>query len=336
MTDKSPDDIFALCSRFDLDQESYRVFPKKEPIAPASENSEPPFTASAEAERSSSDSEEESLPTGQVSRTALRNLWRHIGLSEDKGRVLSFDDLLRASVFVYGTAGGVGATTVSATLARLFAKTDRNCAIVDERSESVLPFFFGEQRAIYDGKPYGGLHAAAQTAVRIITRKAHETDLTESEGCWLQRSVAPVQKFLDHLVVDVQRGREGALLAGATPVALLAAVPDVSSLVGARALKRILSENNSVSQPICVLNKFDSSQALHTEIRGWFEENFSQVFTLQRSDLVNEALAEGLTVVDWAPQSPIAADFLHLFHTIQNIMPTSFNSRRQGGVSLCS
>ncbi|MFL6465754.1 MAG: cellulose synthase operon protein YhjQ/BcsQ [Bryobacteraceae bacterium] len=340
MTEKSPDDIFALCSRFDLDQESYRVFPKRKPIVHFSNNPEPSVTAPLESERSSSDSEEDRAPAGQISRTALRNLWRHIELSEGKGKTLSFNDLLKSSVFVYGTAGGVGATTVSATLAHLFAKEGRGCAVVDDRNESVLPFFFGGQRAISDGKRYPGLHAASGTEVRIITRKTHDTDLTENETggqpCWLERSVSLVQKYLDHLVVDVQRGQEAALPAVATPVALLVAVPDVSSLVGARALKRTLSEKASGSKLICVLNKFDSAQALHMEIRGWFKENFSQVLTLRRSDLIDEALAEGLTVVDWAPQSTIAADFLHLLTTIQNIMPASLDSQPQGGISLCS
>jgi MinD-like ATPase involved in chromosome partitioning or flagellar assembly len=342
MTEKSPDDIFALYSRFDLDQESYRVFPKREPMVHFSNNPRPSVTAPVESERSSSDSEEDRAPAGQTSRTALRNLWRHIELSEGKGKTLSFNDLLKSSVFVYGTAGGVGATTVSATLAHLFAKEGRGCAIVDDRNESVLPFFFGGQRAIYDGKHYPGLHAAAGTEVRIITRKTHDADLTENETggqhCWLERSVSLVQKYLDHLVVDVQRGQEAASAsaAAATPVALLVAVPDVSSLVGARALKRTLSEKASGSKLICVLNKFDSAQALHTEIRGWFQENFSQVLTLRRSDLIDEALAEGLTVIDWAPQSTITADFLHLLTTIQNIMPVSLDSQPQRGISLCS
>ncbi len=347
MTEKSPDDIFALCSRFDLDQESYRVFPRKEPIAPSSNRSELPLAMPVEPEVFSpsvtaarSEQEEDGAPASQTSRTALRNLWRHIELSEGKGKALSFDDLLQSSVFVYGTAGGVGATTISATLARLFAKAGRSCAVVDDHPESVLPFFFGDQRAIYEGKRHAGLQAASETAVRIIARKPDGTDTTKDEAggknCWLERSVSTLQKYLDHLVVDVQRGQESALPTAAAPMAVLVAVPDVSSLVGARALKQILSGKAGGSKLLCVLNKFDPSLTLHTEIRDWFQENFSQVLTLSRSDMFNEALAEGLTVVDWMPQSAAAADCLRLFKTIQNLLAAPAHSQQPGGLVLCS
>jgi MinD-like ATPase involved in chromosome partitioning or flagellar assembly len=291
----------------------------------------------AEAEPESS-----TYPTAQASRTALRNLWRHIDLSEGKSESRSFNELLEASVFVYGTAGGVGTTTVAATLARLFARAGKTCAIFDDRNESVLPFFFGGQRTIHDAQRYAGLQAASDTPVRIITRLTDDTgsaqDETDSENDWLRRSVSSFQGYLDHLVVDVQRGQEPTLPADAVPIALLVAVPDVSSLVGARALKRILSAQAGGSKVICVLNKFDSSLALHTEIHGWFQENFSRVLTLGRSDLLNEALAEGLTIVDWMPQSAAATDFLRLLTTVDDLMPASpaAHSQRKGGLSLCS
>jgi MinD-like ATPase involved in chromosome partitioning or flagellar assembly len=334
MTEKPSDDIFALCSRFDLDQESYRVFPKKLPTVRPSEFSEIP-AAPTEAEPEHSVS-----PTAQASRTALRNLWHHVEMSEARSNSGSFDELLAASVFVYGTAGGTGATTVCATLARLFAQGGKSCALVDDRPESVLPFFFGGQQSLPDGKRYRGLYAASGTPIRMITRQTSETgsleDKNEGENDWFQRSIASFQDHLDHLVVDVQRGQEPSLLTGSAPIALLVAVPDISSLMGARALKRILSAGTHGSQVICVLNKFDSSLALHAEIHGWFEENFSRVLTLGRSDLFNEALAESLTVVDWMPQSEAAADFSLLLNTIQSMMPSRSHSQPKGGVSLCS
>jgi MinD-like ATPase involved in chromosome partitioning or flagellar assembly len=348
MTEKPSDDIFALCSRFDLDQESYRVFPKS-PLVLSSDNSEPTSEVplEIEPERSvslgtlaHSNGEQDSTSGIQASRAALRNLWRHLEIAEGKGKRHSFHELIRSSVFVYGTAGGVGTTTISATLARLFAKAGQSCALVDDRSESVLPFFFGEQRAIYTQKRYAGLSAASETAVRMITRQAGDAGASEDEATgdnsWLERSVAEVQYHLDHLVVDVQRGKEPALPEGTGPIALLVAVPDVSSLMGARALKRILSEKAVGSKVICLLNKFDFSQALHAEIHGWFQENFAQVLTIGRSDLLSEALAEGLTVVDWMPQSAIATDFTRLLTVIQATMPTSFHSQQKGGHSLCS
>ena len=346
MTEKFPDDIFALCSRFDLDEESYRVFPKREPTT-VTETVETEIQCVANSERAlrvvaRKDAEQENNNTShqQSSRTALRNLWRQIELSENRAKIVNFNDLLKLSVFVYGTAGGVGSTTVTATLARLFSQNGRCCGVVDGRNESALPFFFGEQQAIFDGKQYAGLHAASQAAIRIITRKVQGTGSDRGEesnqGFWFEPSVSQLRAYLDHLIVDVEKGQEPTFPAATETVAVIVVIPDVSSLVGAKTLKRILSEKAPNSKLIYVLNKFDASVALHSEIKSWFDENFSSTLTLSRSDLVNEALAEGMTVVDWAPQSAVTADFYHLLTTVQNMIPLSSSSKRREEPSLCS
>ena len=64
--------------------------------------------------------------------------------------------------------------------------------------------------------------------------------------------------------------------------------------------------------PIYVLNQFDPSLPLHLDIREVLREQLGDrllPFVLRRAPAVSEALAEGMTVMDYAPNSTVAEDF---------------------------
>ena len=62
------------------------------------------------------------------------------------------------------------------------------------------------------------------------------------------------------------------------------------------------------------MNKFDESQPLHVEVRDWLTKHSidHNIVTLRQADEVSEALAEGMTVIDYAPDSGIAEDYFQL------------------------
>jgi hypothetical protein len=55
-------------------------------------------------------------------------------------------------------------------------------------------------------------------------------------------------------------------------------------------------------------------------VLGWYRESFSDVVTIRNSHLLPEALAEGTTVMDWAPDAPVTADFLNLFAVVNQLL----------------
>jgi cellulose biosynthesis protein BcsQ len=66
------------------------------------------------------------------------------------------------------------------------------------------------------------------------------------------------------------------------------------------------------SLPYYVLNQFDSSLPLHLDVRELLREQLGDrllPFALRRAPAVSEALAEGMTVMDYAPNSTVAEDF---------------------------
>ena len=61
-----------------------------------------------------------------------------------------------------------------------------------------------------------------------------------------------------------------------------------------------------------MLNQFDPSLPLHLDIREVLREQLGDrllPFVLRRAPAVSEALAEGMTVMDYAPNSTVAEDF---------------------------
>jgi cellulose synthase operon protein YhjQ len=101
-----------------------------------------------------------------------------------------------------------------------------------------------------------------------------------------------------------------------SPLVLVPLVPDMNSVVSFSSIDSFFQHNGNgsvkPSLPYYVLNQFDSSLPLHLDIREVLSEQLGDrllPFVLRRSPAVSEALAEGMTVMDYAPNSTIAEDF---------------------------
>ncbi len=76
------------------------------------------------------------------------------------------------------------------------------------------------------------------------------------------------------------------------------------------------------SLPHYVLNQFDSSLPLHLDVREVLREQLGDrllPFALRRAPAVSEALAEGMTVMDYAPNSAVAEDFASLAGWVKSL-----------------
>ncbi len=61
-----------------------------------------------------------------------------------------------------------------------------------------------------------------------------------------------------------------------------------------------------------MLNQFDEGTRLHLDVREMLQRELGErlaPFVLHRTSAVSEALAEGMTVVDYAPGSQVAGDY---------------------------
>jgi hypothetical protein len=219
---------------------------------------------------------------------------------------------------VYGSCGGAGSTTVIATLGRIFSKRKNRVLLLDGSAPSVLPFYFGSRATLVGSCAHMELREETGGAVHVVSPRGGEHD-------WFASGVARARGNFHRALADVTSGvpiyagleGTGDLFADST--ALVVIVPDLRCAVG---IPRILDsfraneQKSGVPQRVhFLLNKFDASLPLHVEMRARFAGQLGNKllpFAIQRSEQVSEAVAESLTVVDYAPEAGIADDFVRL------------------------
>jgi cellulose biosynthesis protein BcsQ len=365
MKDQTPDDVFALYSHYDLDAENYRVFIKpklaetqseacsildsdapQQDDEPVREPSRPRRVPSPESRVTQA--EPEAFPAvpithGNHRRPALQSLWCQPEPKTASGAVASYEQLASCSVSIHGLAGGVGVTTIAAVLARLLARAGRHCAVFTESALSILPIFFGGTRALADHRRFSGLRSVFQPSVNVVSREMFEPAgiAQTSDKTFIERNVPALSERFDHLIFDQPPGQVDSCGAASR---IFVGAPDVNSVVGLKMISPHFKCTDTTRNAICVLNRFDPSQTLHRELLAWYKENFAEVLTISNSPLVPEALAEGLTVIDWAPRSSASRDLLRLYSSVSERLRsdrlpavrqfdvTDFESE---GVSLC-
>ena len=103
-------------------------------------------------------------------------------------------------------------------------------------------------------------------------------------------------------------------------------MPDVSSLASLQAVESFFGRQSDALgraiEPVYLLNRFDNSLPLHHEMREVLRQRLGErllPITLRRTPALSEALAEGMTVVDYSPGSLIVEDYGSLSTWLRNL-----------------
>ena len=75
-------------------------------------------------------------------------------------------------------------------------------------------------------------------------------------------------------------------------------------------------------QPYFLLNQFDASLPLHLDVREVLRRQLGDrllPFVVRRAPAVPEALAEGMTVMDYAPDAAVSADYTNVASWLRSI-----------------
>ncbi|HET6206233.1 MAG TPA: cellulose biosynthesis protein BcsQ [Terracidiphilus sp.] len=229
---------------------------------------------------------------------------------------------------VFSLAGGVGKTSLVATLGRALSARGEKVLLVDTAAFGLLPFFFGAR----DQRP-GVLRTftapgAGDSPVQLITIDPESLGPESAQQETLTQEIARNARGVSRVIVDL------ATASGATtrrilrlaPMVLVPVIPDMSSVVSVSSIDAFFQRNVSGSGqqvlPYYVLNQFDQSLPLHLDVREVLREQLGDrllPFALRRTPAVSEALAEGMTVVDYAPNSTVVEDFGNLAGWVKSL-----------------
>jgi cellulose synthase operon protein YhjQ len=217
---------------------------------------------------------------------------------------------------VFSLAGGVGKTSLVATLGRALSARGERVLLVDTAAYGLLPFFFGAR----DQRP-GVLRTftspgnIGDAPVQLLTVDCENLGPETATQEALSQEIIRQGHAASRILVDLATA-SGAItrrVLRMNPTVLVPVIPDLSSVVSVSAIDSFFQRNSTTSvMPLYVLNQFDPSLPLHLDVREVLREQLGDrllPFSLRRTPAVSEALAEGMTVMDYAPNSTVSEDF---------------------------
>jgi hypothetical protein len=214
---------------------------------------------------------------------------------------------------VFSLAGGVGKTCLIATLGRCLSGFREHVLLAEMAVCGMLPFYFGS-RDVRPGvrmfsPPGPQLDAPVQVLNLVLNLQA---DRRTGDGTDpLLGVLSQAGRGLSRILVDIATGDREVMrrLSKAQPTTLVPLIPDMSSVAGLELLEGLLGN------PVYLLNQFDATSPLHSDVRAMLKHRLGDrllPFVVHHSSVVSEALAEGMTVLDYAPDSEPADDYRRL------------------------
>lgn len=324
-----------------------QAHPSRNGMAPSSETREAPVRpAWLAGERSEASSTVAHAPddTLQGSRDRLTSRWFALkgvfsGAPVQVEAAAPPPSSQRAPVLaVFSLAGGVGKTCLVATLGRALSARSERVLLVDTTSFGILPFFFGarDQRpgVLRTFSPPG---SSGDVPIQMLSVDPDTLGPENAAQEALSQEITRNGREANRVIVDL-----GTASASVTrrvlrmaPTVLVPVVPDMSSVVSVGSIDAFFHRNPSGAghsiPPFYVLNQFDPSLPLHLDVREVLREQLGDrllPFALRRAPAVSEALAEGMTVVDYAPNSTVTEDFGALANWVKSLAAPATNSFR--------
>ena len=236
-------------------------------------------------------------------------------------------------VVVYSLAGGVGKTSLVATLGRALSSMGEKVLLTDTTSQGLLPFYFGASE-LHAGvvRTFSPPTGSTDAPIHLVSY-----DFTARERDALQNDSEAHDDIFEDLLVNSQRahrvlmdlnagcGWMVARMAWMKPTVLIPLAADMNSVISLNSVERSFSGLKDAEgkplQPVYLLNQFDASLPLHLDVREVLKQQLGDrllPFVVRRAAAVSEALAEGMTIVDYDPESEVTRDYTGVAEWLRN------------------
>jgi cellulose synthase operon protein YhjQ len=238
---------------------------------------------------------------------------------------------------VFSLAGGVGKTSLVATLGRALSARGERVLLVDTAAYGLLPFFFGA----CDQRPgllrtFTPPASSGDAPIQMITLDPESFGPDNGQEA-LSAEISKHSRAVGRVIVDLATasGSTTRRIMRLAPQILVPLIPDMNSVVSVSSIDAFFERNGgppgTLPLPNYLLNQFDASLPLHLDVREVLREQLGErllPFVLRRAPAVGEALAEGMTVMDYAPNSAVAEDFSGLAGWVKSLSAPASTSFR--------
>jgi cellulose synthase operon protein YhjQ len=253
---------------------------------------------------------------------ALKGVFEQPGQDQPEAAPIRQKETRTPVLAVFSLAGGVGKTSLVATVGRALSSMGEKVLLTDTTSHGLLPFYFGASELRHGtvrtfSPPSGSTDAPIYLVSYDVDHKMMSDDAQEL----LAEEIISNARGAHRILLDLTVGSSWIVrrMSRLSPTILVPVAPDMNSVISLQTVEKFFSGVNDGDgrplQPFYVLNQFDTSLPLHLDVREVMRRQLGDrllPFVIRRAQSVSEALAEGMTVVDYAPDAPVAEDYLNI------------------------
>ena len=233
---------------------------------------------------------------------------------------------------IFSVAGGVGKTSLAASVGRSLSAAGEKILLADVTAQGILPFYFGatelRQGVVRTFSPPEGSKDAPISLLSYgLSGDGQAGDHAHAE--FLQQLAQGRERF-DHLLIDLSPAA-GAVLKQLTRMdatVVVPVAPDMNTVLTLSTMERLFTDMvdsaGRALQPRYLLTQFDAALPLHLDVREGLRKKLGErllPFVIRRAPEVAEALAEGMTVIDYAPGAEVASDYRAVASWVRTLAP---------------
>jgi cellulose biosynthesis protein BcsQ len=209
---------------------------------------------------------------------------------------------------------------------------------VDTAAFGLMPFFFGatDQRpGVLRTFSPPGLSTDAPLQMVTLDPESLGNEAGSPDG--LNAEIEKFSRGAGRVIVDLATasGSTTRRILRLQPLVLVPVIPDMNSVVSVSSIDSFFEHNSNPDGkpilPFYVLNQFEANLPLHLDVREVLREQLAErllPFSLRRAPALSEALAEGMTIMDYAPNSELAEDFVTLAGWVKSLSAPAKTSYR--------
>jgi len=253
---------------------------------------------------------------------ALKGVFEQPGQEAVEAAPVRQKEIRTPVLAVFSLAGGVGKTSLVATVGRSLSSLGEKVLLTDTTSHGLLPFYFGaselRQGAVRTFSPPSG---STDAPIYLVSFGVEERVRDEEAKKQLTEEILNCSRGTHRILLDLSLNSGWIVgeLARMNPTVLIPLAPDMNSVISVQTIEKIfhgmIDGDGRNIEPYYLLNQFDPSLPLHLDVREVLRRQLGErllSFVIRRAPVVSEALAEGMTVVDYSPDSPVSEDYMNL------------------------
>jgi cellulose synthase operon protein YhjQ len=250
---------------------------------------------------------------------ALKGVFEQPGQEEPEAAPVRQKETKTPVLAVFSLAGGVGKTSLVATVGRALSSMGEKVLLTDTTSHGLLPFYFGASElrpgTVRTFSPPSG---STDAPIYLVSYDVDQKGGDEAAQNLLTEEIVENSRGTHRILLDLTANSSWIIrrMARMNPTILVPVAPDMNSVISLQTVEKYFQGVNDGDgrplQPFYVLNQFDTSLPLHLDVREVLRRQLGErllPFVLRRAPAVSEALAEGMTVIDYAPDAAVAEDY---------------------------